>query len=64
MTRIVRIAKGYSRAAQSFLFARLTRANHDFHPGLLSYGSSYVTVTKPWCVVRAARETLIDAAAI
>jgi hypothetical protein len=26
------IAKGYNRASQSFLFARLTRAEHDFIP--------------------------------
>ena len=30
---IMPIARDYSRASQSFLFARLTRAEHDFSPG-------------------------------
>ena len=35
---IMPIAKDYSRASQSFLFARLTRAEHDFKPRTLVFG--------------------------
>jgi hypothetical protein len=35
---IMPIARDYSRASQSFLFARLTRAKHDFIPRTLVFG--------------------------
>src|SRR5262249_3321724 len=35
---IMLIARDYSRASQSFLFAHLTRANHDFIPRTLVFG--------------------------
>src|SRR5215471_9623698 len=39
LCNIVPIARDYSRTSQSFLFARLTRAEHDFIPRTLVFGA-------------------------